>query len=285
MVWAALLYAGVGSWVTWLLGRPLVNINVERNGREADFRFSLVRLRESSEAVALIRGEQDERQGLKRNFGRIAVVWEALMRAQRRLMWLTSAYGSLVMVFPTLVACRATSPAPSRWAGSCRSSPPSARFRAPSNWFVDNFPRLAEWRSAVERVLAFRAAIEGIERLADDPSQPTIDITEGCMARSSSSTTSRSPPPTAPRWSRTRPRASGAASACSSRRTSGSGKSTLFRAVGRMWPWGSGRIVVPPRERTMFLPQRPDPPLGTLRAVLAYPEAGTRYSNAVAIRN
>jgi len=283
MVWAALFYAGLGSWVTWLLGRPLVDINVERNGREADFRFALVRLRESSEAVALIRGEQDERQGLRRNFSRIASVWEALMRAQRRLMWLTSAYGSLVMVFPTLVASPRYFAGAITLGGLMQIVAAFGQVQGSLNWFVDNFPKLAEWRSAVERVLAFRAAIESIERLADDPSQPTIDIVEGDgeelafddvqIATADGSTVVEDATARFRRGERVLIQGE-----------SGSGKSTLFRAIGGLWPWGSGRIVVPPRERTMFLPQRPYLPLGTLRAVLAYPEAGTRYSDAALAR-
>ena len=283
MVWAALIYAGAGSWVTWRLGKPMVDINVERNGREADFRFALVRLRESSEAVALIRGESDERQGLRRSFARIAVVWEALMHAQRRLMWLTSAYGSLVMVFPTLVASPRYFAGAITLGGLMQIVAAFTQVQASLNWFVDNFPKLAEWRSAVERVLSFQQAVEDVKRLAADPEQSTIEVVEGDGSElafqnlqvSSSEGTVVVEGATARIERGERVLITG---------ESGSGKSTLFRAVAGLWPWGSGRIVVPPRSRTMFLPQRPYLPLGTLRAVLAYPEPGTRYGDA-ALRN
>lgn len=282
MVWAALLYAMIGSWTTWRLGKPMVDINVQRNGREADFRFGLVRLRESSEAIALIRGEPDERQALRRAFARIAVVWEALMQAQRRLMWLTSAYGSLAMVFPTLVASPRYFAGAITLGGLMQIVAAFAQVQTSLNWFVDNFPKLAEWRSACERVLAFRQAVEDVKRLAADPEQSTIEIVEGDgsalafddLQIMSSDGTTVVEDATARIRKGERVLITG---------ESGSGKSTLFRAVGGLWPWGSGRITVPPRARTMFLPQRPYLPLGTLRAVLAYPETDTRYADSALV--
>ena len=278
MVWAALIYAMIGSWLTWRLGRPMVDINVERNGREADFRFGLVRLRESSEAIALIRGEADERQALRRGFARIAVVWERLMHAQRRLMWLTSAYGSLAMVFPTLVASPRYFAGAITLGGLMQIVAAFAQVQTSLNWFVDNFPKLAEWRSACERVLAFRQAVEDVKRLATDPDQSTIAVIEGDggelafhdLQITSSDGTTVVEDATARIRKGERVLITG---------ESGSGKSTLFRAVGGLWPWGSGRITVPPRARTMFLPQRPYLPLGPLRAVLAYPDTDGRYAD------
>lgn len=279
MVWAALLYAVIGSWITWRLGRPLVEINVQRNGREADFRFGLVRLRESSEAIALIRGEQDERAGLQRSFARIATVWEALMLAQRRLMWLTSAYGSLAMVFPTLVASPRYFAGAITLGGLMQIVAAFAQVQTSLNWFVDNFPKLAEWRSAVERVLAFRQAIDDVSGMVEDPEQSTIEVTEGDgealafndLQITASDGTIVVEDATARIRKGERVLITG---------ESGSGKSTLFRAIAGLWPWGSGRIVAPPRARTMFLPQRPYLPLGTLRSVLAYPESESRFSDA-----
>ena len=95
MVFAALLYAGVGSGLTYLVGRPIVAANIRQNATEADYRFSLVRLRENSEAVALIRGEADEEKGLSGRFGDVLAATVGLMRTQRRLMWLTSFYASV----------------------------------------------------------------------------------------------------------------------------------------------------------------------------------------------
>ncbi len=86
MVFAAILYAGLGSGLTYLIGRPMVDINFRRNTAEADHRFALTRLRENSEAVALIQGEKDEERGLQRAFSRVVQVMRELYRSERRLV-------------------------------------------------------------------------------------------------------------------------------------------------------------------------------------------------------
>ena len=153
MVFAALIYAGLGSVLTFFIGRPMVEANIRRNQSEGDHRFALIRLRESSEGVALIRGEADEERGLKQAFERVVVSMTDLMRSERRLMWLTSAYGMLLTVFPVLVA------SPRYFAGAItlgvlmQISSAFGQVTTSLNWFVDNFPRIAEWRSHVDRVV------------------------------------------------------------------------------------------------------------------------------------
>src|SRR5439155_5040828 len=127
---------------------------------EADYRFALVRLRENSEAVALIRGEADEEKGLGRYFGGVLAATMGLMRSQRRLMWLTSAYASFGMVYPTLVA------SPRFFAGAItlgvlmQITAAFGHVQTSLNYFVDNFPRIADWRAHVERLLEFETALD-----------------------------------------------------------------------------------------------------------------------------
>jgi putative ATP-binding cassette transporter len=144
--------------------------------------------------------------------------------------------------------------------------------QASLNWFVDNFPRIAEWRSAISRIVAFRDAVEELDELIADPTLPTIAVSEGAADRLvlenievafADGTTVI---------------ADASAEILAGERVliqgeSGTGKSTLFRAIGGLWPWGAGAITTPPRDSMMFMPQRPYLPLGTLRAVLAYPAA------------
>ncbi len=272
MVWAALAYALLGTALTWLVGRPLVRLNVQRTGAEADFRFGLTRARESGEGIALIRGEEDERRGLTQLFGNVATAVRRLMHTQRNLMWLTSAYGTLSMIFPTIVA------SPSYFAGAItlgglmQIGAAFGQVQASLNWFVDNFPRIAEWRSAVSRIVVFRDVIEDLDTLVADTAQPTITIREGSSDRLvfrnlevafANGTTVI---------------ADASAEITAGERVliqgeSGTGKSTLFRALAGLWPWGAGEIETPPRETMMFMPQRPYLPLGSLRGALAYPAA------------
>jgi putative ATP-binding cassette transporter len=168
MVFAAVLYATVGSGLTYLIGKPMVDINFRRNQAEADHRFALIRLRENSEAVALIRGEPDEERGLRHAFSHVVGVMRELFRSERRLMWLTSAYWMLTGVFPILVA------SPRYFAGAItlgvlmQISSAFGEVTRSLNWFVDNFPRIADWRSHVERVVELEDGFDSADEMEAD---------------------------------------------------------------------------------------------------------------------
>jgi putative ATP-binding cassette transporter len=283
MVWAALLYALVGSGLTLLIGGPMVSINIRRNEAESDHRFALIRMRENSEGIALIRGEPDEDRGLQRAFGRVVSVMKELYGRERNLMWLTSAYGMAVGVIPILVA------SPRYFAGAItlgvlmQISSAFLEVTRGLNWFVDNFPRLADWRSHVERVvdledtfdmaeaMAGQTRIELVEqRPGDEPERLVFRDLQ--VAHSDGNVVIQD---------------ANVEIAAGERvlivGESGSGKSTLFRAIAGLWPWGAGEIRLPPRADMMFMPQRPYLPLGTLRAALCYPAAPGAFTEAVQV--
>jgi vitamin B12/bleomycin/antimicrobial peptide transport system ATP-binding/permease protein len=271
MVWAAVLYALIGSSLTYFVGRPMVRLNVERTVAEADLRFGLTRVRESAEGIALIRGEGDERRGLAELFGGVIVAVKGLMRSQRNLMWLTSAYTTLAMIFPTVVASPAYFTGQITLGGLMQIGAAFGQVQLSLNWFVENFPRIAEWRSAVSRVVVFRDVIEDLDALIADPSQPTIAIREGAADRlvfrnlevafANGTTVIADASAEIVQGERVLIRGE-----------SGSGKSTLFRAIAGLWPWGAGEIETPPADQMMFMPQRPYLPLGSLRVALSYPQ-------------
>ena len=278
MVWAALLYAGVGSGLTYLIGRPMVAINLRRNQAESDHRFALVRLRESSESVAMIRGEADEERGLRRAFDRVVAVMKELMRSERHLMWLTSAYGMLLTVFPALVA------SPRYFAGAItlgvlmQITQAFYQVTTALNWFVDNFPRLAEWRSHVERVVEFEDTLDDADQVEGES---VIEIEEGPLPDGREVLAFQDLRIDQVDGSVVIQEANAEIAAGEKVLIvgeSGSGKSTLFRAIAGLWPWGAGRICTPPRAHMMFMPQRPYLPLGTLRAAVAYPAAPDRFA-------
>jgi vitamin B12/bleomycin/antimicrobial peptide transport system ATP-binding/permease protein len=278
MVFAALIYAGIGSTLTYLIGQPMVEANIRRNQAESDHRFALVRLRESSEGVALIRGEEDEERGLKRAFGTVVQVARVLMRSERRLMWLTSAYGMLLTVFPVLVA------SPRYFAGAItlgvlmQISSAFGQVTTSLNWFVDNFPRLAEWRSHVERVVELEETLSLLDEVEPDS---TITIEEGPLPDGREVLLFRDLQVAHANGSAVIAEAN--AEIAPGEKVlivgeSGTGKSTLFRAIAGLWPWGSGLLRIPPREAMMFMPQRPYLPLGTLHAAVAYPAPARQFS-------
>ncbi len=277
MVFAALFYAGIGSALTWFIGRPMVAANIRRNEAESDHRFALIRLRESSEGVALIGGEADEERGLKRAFTQVSQAMLDLMRSERRLMWLTSAYGMLLTVFPVLVA------SPRYFAGAItlgvlmQISSAFGQVTTSLNWFVDNFPRLADWRSHVARVVELEETLDGADVRETDT---VISIEEGPGEDGREVLAFRGLQIAQADGTLVIQEANaeiGPGERVLIVGESGSGKSTLFRAIAGLWPWGSGSIRIPSRSHMMFMPQRPYLPLGTLHGAMTYPAPAEQY--------
>jgi putative ATP-binding cassette transporter len=275
MVWAALIYAGFGTFITYIVGRPIVAANVGQNAAEADYRYALVRLRENSEGVALIRGEDDEQKGLTGFFASVFAATIRLMRTQRRLMWLTSGYGMIGMVYPTLVASPRYFSGVITLGGLMQITAAFGQVQTGLTWFVDNFPRIAEWRSNVERLLEFELALGTTAEATSETGESTvISLVEASLELGEEALSFRDLQIA---------HADGSivigetnTKIAKGERVlivgdSGSGKSTLFRAIAGLWPWGAGSIFHPPRDDMMFMPQRSYLPLGTLRAALAYP--------------
>ncbi len=280
MVWAALIYAVIGSVLTWFIGGPMVDINIRRNEAESNHRFALIRMRESSEGIALIRGEADEERGLKRAFGQVTSVMKDLYGSERRLMWLTSAYGMAAGVVPILVA------SPRYFAGAItlgvlmQITQAFLEVTRSLNWFVDKFPILADWRSHVERVAALEdtfdeaEAMEAEQRITvkegpDEEGREILAFRDLQIGHSDGNVVIQE--------ANAEIKAGEKVLIVGE---SGTGKSTLFRAIAGLWPWGAGEIRIPPRDRMMFMPQRPYIPLGALRAALAYPAAPKKFPDA-----
>jgi vitamin B12/bleomycin/antimicrobial peptide transport system ATP-binding/permease protein len=287
MVFAALLYAVVGSGLTYWVGNPMVRANMRSNAAEADYRFALVRLRENSEAVALIRGEGDEEKGLARYFSEVMAATMGLMWTQRRLMWLTSAYASFGMVYPTLVASPRFFAGAMTLGGLMQITAAFGQVQSSLMWFVDNFPRLAEWRSHVARLLEFENVLDLNVESTTEAGEVTSIVLLECAAVGGDEAL-RFHDLQIALFDGTIVIADANTQIAKGEKVlivgpSGSGKSTLFRAIAGIWPWGSGEITLPDRSRMMFMPQRPYLPLGSLRAALTYP-AGVHKFSAATVR-
>jgi putative ATP-binding cassette transporter len=277
MVWVAIGYAGIGSGLTWLVGRPLIRLNTLRYAREADLRFALVRVNESAESVSLYNGENDERRSLDEFVEAVLKATRRLSGALARLTWITSGYGWVAIVVPILAAAPGYFSGRLSFGGMMMVVGAFNQVQAALRYFVDNFPKIADWRSAVLRVATFRQAAIDLEEVATE--NGTIDIQphpkgwlsfEGVsIALSDGSILIEDA--TAEIQPGERVLIMG---------ESGAGKSTLFRAISGLWPWGSGMIRIPPGNEMMFLPQRPYLPLGTLRAALSYPASPDTFDDA-----
>jgi putative ATP-binding cassette transporter len=265
MLWAALVYAGGCALLTWWLGRRLPAIHMDRNAVEADHRFALIRMRENSEAIALLRGEADERRGVAAVYGRLEAVMLRMFRTERDLMWLGCCYLMVAGVVPLILG------APQFLAGTItlgvlmQTAHAFTEVTRALCWLTENWPRLADWRCHVARVVELERALEappaapgGLRR---EEGAPVLQLRGIALATPCGRDLLEAPEVTLTAGERVLIRGE-----------SGSGKSTLFRAMAGLWSWGEGEIRMPPRQVSIFLPQRPYLPLGTLRAALCYPE-------------
>ncbi|MBV9077319.1 MAG: ABC transporter ATP-binding protein/permease [Methylobacteriaceae bacterium] len=277
LFWVALVYAGFGTAVTHLIGRPLVRLSFERQRYEADFRFSLARLREYGEQVALLAGEGAERTSLGQRFGGIIRNYLALVQTRKRLTIFTAAYGQMSPFIPYIVA------APFYFAGKIQlgtmSQTASAfgRVEAALTFFVTYYVSLADFRSVLDRLTSFDASIDRGRALG----AATPLLARGSAGASEVALSDLEVALPDGRTILTAPSLQLAArQAALLTGPSGSGKSTLFRAIAGIWPFGRGRIATPPDRTTMLLPQRPYIPIGTLRAAVTYPGAAGDYDEA-----
>jgi putative ATP-binding cassette transporter len=271
MVWVALIYAVLGTWLTHLVGRPLAALNFRQQRVEADFRFALVRLRENVEGVALHGGESEEHRGLATRFTAVVLNWWQIMQRTKLLNALTAGYTQIAVIFPIIVA------APRFFSGKMtlgdltQTADAFGQVQGAMSWVVGAYASLAGWRATVERLAGFDRAIAAARRAGigpDSTEAPTYGLADATLALPDGR-------PLVEHASLTlRP---GESVVVTGR--SGSGKSTLFRALAGIWPFGSGTIQRPAAS-ALFLPQRPYLPLGTLRHAVAYPARPDAYTDA-----
>jgi vitamin B12/bleomycin/antimicrobial peptide transport system ATP-binding/permease protein len=268
MVWTAVAYALIGSWLAHKLGRPLIQLNFDQQRYEADFRFGLARFRENMEGVALYRGEADELAGFRERFGGVLTNWWHIMKRQKLLNFYTTSYGQIATVFPFIVGAPRYFSGAIQLGGLMQISNAFGQVQGALSWFINVYGTFAEWKATVDRLTSFHRAIvqagaltATADAVVTEPSADTgvaIDALEISLPDS-------------------RKLVSGASMSIAARErvllsgASGSGKSTVFRVIAGIWPFASGRIRTPASFAPLFLPQRPYFPLGSLREVVAYP--------------
>ncbi len=271
MVWAALIYAVAGTWLTNRIGSPLVRLNFDQQRYEADFRFSLVRLRENSESVALYGGERHEHEHFMGRFGHVFSNFWRIMIQQKRLTWFTSGYGQLAVIFPILVASPRFFAKQIELGGLMQIASAFGQVQGALSYIVNSYADLANWHAVVDRLRTFERNMEGIRALRKRHAEIRVEPGEPLRVHG---LTLRLPDE--------RPLLDGLSLEVAPGESllimgpSGAGKSTLIRAIAGLWPFGSGRVELPPRERSLFLPQRPYLPIGTLREALLYPYGDPR---------
>lgn len=268
LVWVALLYSMAGTWITHVVGRRLVNLNFMQQRLEADFRFGMIRLRESSESVAFYKGASSEKHLLLRRFELVLSNTLLIIKKQKQLSWLTNSYGQIAIIFPILVSVprylsREISLGGLMQIGNC-----FGKVQESMSYFVDVYASLAEWQSCAQRILTFDHHMKELRGDVEERGSllhrkvggdtlslqdVTVSLPDGrvllshasCVVRPGDRVLLKGP--------------------------SGAGKSTLLRVLSGFWPYAAGTIEVPAHGTSMFIPQRPYMPMGTLREAAAYP--------------
>ena len=266
LVWAALFYAGVGTWLTIKVGRPLVPLNFARQRFEADFRFSLVRLRENAESIALYGGEKVELGVFKDRFRSVFENFQHIMKRQKRLTWLTAGYSQVALIFPVVVVAPRYFAKQIGLGGLMQVVGAFSSVQSSLSFIITSYTEIATWQAVTQRLIGFQERLLAVRQSTDVSGQSItrredvgvavdeidLDLPDGApLLRGVAFKTGR-----------------GAGVLIAG--PTGAGKSTLLRAIAGIWPFGHGRITLG-NGQMLFVPQRPYLPLGTLANALLYP--------------
>ena len=277
MVWAAILYSGSASLVSYWVGRSLIERNADRYAREADLRFSLVRVNEHIDAVALSGGEGDEARRIEMNLSAVLASTSRLVTGLTNLTWITAGYGWFTLVAPILVAAPLYFAGNITFGGLMMASGAFIQVQSSLRWFVDNFSTIADWRATLMRVASFRRAVIDTDSL--HPIESQIEFVEGEPGVIGIDDLEIASPAGCTLLLEKKVRIN-AGERVLIVGESGTGKTLLFRALAGLWPWGAGRIRRPKAEQLMYLPRTPYFPPGTLREILSYPAPTVRFADA-----
>jgi len=277
MVWAAVIYAASASALSWWVGRGLIARNAERYAREADLRFSLVRVNEHIDAIALAGGEADERRRIERDLRAVLLAMRALVTGLTNLTWVTAGYGWFTLIAPIIAAAPLYFHGELSFGGLMMAAGAFNQVQSSLRWFVDNFSTIADWRATLLRVAAFRQAMVASEQL--HAVQGRIQLLEGEPGKLRLEDLQIASPSGCTMIQEGTVQISGGERVLIVGKP-GAGKTLLFRTLAGLWPWGAGRIVRPRGQEILFIPRRAYLAPGTLREVLAYPRPVGGFAEA-----
>jgi putative ATP-binding cassette transporter len=281
LVIAAVLYAAIASGSITAIGRSFVQISEDRNQAEADLRYTLTRVRENGESIALLGGEQEEREGIDRNFSNVLRQW-ARLAGQHMRTTLVSQGSSLIAPVVPILLC-----APKFLDGSMslgqvmQAASAFTIVQAAFGWLVDNYPRLADWNACARRIASLMMSLDGLERAekgdgfgrikrGETHGEAMLELKDLSVTLGDGTAVVDQAEVVIEPGERLLVAGE-----------SGSGKSTLVRAISGLWPWGDGAVNLHPDRRLFMLPQKPYVPSGTLRRAIAYPGAENDWRDEV----
>jgi vitamin B12/bleomycin/antimicrobial peptide transport system ATP-binding/permease protein len=277
MVLCAVFYACMASFLSWLVGRPLIHLNANRYAREAELRFALVRISEEIDGITLYAGEADEKLRLEEVFHAVIKASRGVVTSLTRLSWVTAGYGWFTIVAPIIVAAPIYFYSDMSIGQLMTIVGAFNQVQQALRWFVDNFSVIADWRATLLRVADFRKIIQKMDIIGENISgiayietdKTTVSIFDLVIAA----------PETSIRLSESHIELNAGEHVLVSGEI-GSEKTLVFNALAGHWPWGTGQIYHPERKLMMFMPARAYIPPGTLLAAITYPRSADDYIEA-----
>jgi putative ATP-binding cassette transporter len=270
LVWTALIYAIVGTLIAHWIGWPLAALNFRQQRFEADFRFSLIRVRENAEQIALLRGEDAEKNRLAERFVHVVQNFMALISRQKKVIFVQQSHSQIGLILPYIVVSPAYFSGAVPLGALTQTASAFNSVQESLSFFVTFYRSIAEWAAVVDRLTGFNRALDAAQAMAAS-TEITVETEPGATSVRIEDLSVNRPdgaPLLAPAVSEFRAREHVLVSG-----PSGAGKSTLFRALAGLWPFGKGRVVIPEGAHVMVLPQRPYFPETTLANALSYPAA------------
>lgn len=266
MVFVTLIYSVVGTWLAHKVGRKLIRLNYDQQRFEADFRFSMVRVRENSESVAFYGGEKPEMQNFRERFALVIGNFWGLMKRTKLLNFYVNGYAQIAIIVPVLMCAPQYFNGTMQLGGFMQTISAFGRVQDALSYFVESYDSIAQYVAVIRRLGGFAGHMEEAEALTSSfdftrNTSNALQLWQMDIALPDGRQLAEKLSIAVPAGKRLL--ISGG---------SGAGKSTLLRAIAGIWPYGTGEISLPAGWRTMFLPQRPYLPLGSLRRAIYYPQ-------------
>lgn len=267
MVFVTLIYSVVGTWLAHKVGRSLIGLNYDQQRYEADFRFSMVRVRENSESIAFYGGEGPEMQNFQERFGMVIRNFWALMKRTKLLNFYVNGYAQLAVIVPILMSAPKYFSGDMQLGGFIQTLSAFGRVQDALSYFVEAYDTIAQYVAVIRRLGGFTGHMEAAENMQASFGFDSRDDINGLVLQDVQVEL-----PDGRRLFEGLSLAVPAGKYLLVSGNSGCGKSTLLRALAGIWPYGCGIVSLPSGWRSMFLPQRPYLPLGSLRRAIYYPQ-------------
>ncbi|MBE8949961.1 MAG: ABC transporter ATP-binding protein/permease [Quinella sp. 3Q1] len=265
MFWFSFIYSGVGTFFAHKVGRRLIGLNFDQQRYEADFRFSMMRVRENSESIAFYRGEPNELEGFDLKFSNVIKNYWQLMKKTKHLNFYVNGYAQLAVIVPLIMAAPRYFSKEIQLGGLMQISSAFGRVQDALSFFVDSYDTLASLAAVISRLAGFTEHMEEAKKV-----QSSVTTATAPELKISALNVSL---PTGRELLKKLSLELQNSKSLLVTGLSGCGKSTLLRTLAGLWAHASGEISLPEKARVMFLPQKPYLPLGTLRRALIYPSA------------